>query len=121
MRGGRKRRLSSSDESSLRAFERKLAEAGEGKYVLRLFVTGMTLRSQRAIDNVRRLCEEHLPGCYELQIVDIYQQPTEARGEQVIAAPTLVKKLPPPLRRIIGDMSEPGRVLVALGLKLKEE
>lgn len=104
-------------DSTAASFERALSEAGQGTYVLRLFVTGMTPRSQRAIGNIRKLCEEYLPGRYELEIIDIYQQPTLARNEQIIAAPTLVKKLPLPLRKIIGDMSEPGRVLVALGVK----
>jgi circadian clock protein KaiB len=122
MKNGQKKRsdrsaLASADAASLAAFERQIARAGNGRYILRLFVTGMTVRSQRAIENVRRLCDEHLPGRYELQIIDIYQDPEIARDEQIIAAPTLLKKLPPPLRRVIGDLSEPGRVLVALGLR----
>ena len=76
----------------------------------------MTPRSRRAIHNLTKLCEEHLSGRYDLEIIDIYQQPTLAKGEQIIAAPTLVKKLPLPLRRVIGDMSDPGRILVVLGV-----
>ncbi len=87
------------------------------KYLLRLYVTGVTPRSTRAIANIRKICEEHLKGRYELELIDIYQQITLARDEQIVAAPTLIKKLPLPLRRIIGDMSSPGRVLVALGIK----
>jgi len=102
------------------AFERAAADQSQVKYVLTLYVAGLRLRSQRSIENVRRLCEEHLAGRYELQIIDIYQQPALAQGAQIIAAPTLVKKLPPPLRQIIGDMSDDGRVLVAMGVKLPD-
>lgn len=86
-------------------------------YVLRLFVTGMTLRSTRAIENVRRICEEYLAGRYDLEVIDLYQQPALATGEQIIAAPTLVKKRPLPLRRVIGDMSSTERVLAGLDLR----
>jgi len=102
------------------AFERAAADQSQVRYVLTLYVTGMRPRSQRAIENIRRLCDEHLAGRYELQIIDIYQQPAYAQAAQIIAAPTLVKKLPPPLRQIIGDMSDDGRVLVALGVKVPE-
>ena len=77
----------------------------------------MTPRSTRAVENVRTICEEHLQGRYELEVIDIYQQPTLAKGEQIIAAPTLIKKLPLPLRRIIGDMSSTERVLIGLDLR----
>jgi circadian clock protein KaiB len=87
------------------------------RYVLRLYVTGMTARSTRAVENVRTICEKHLHGRYDLEVIDIYQQPTLAKGEQIIAAPTLVKKLPLPLRRIIGDLSSTERVLVGLDLR----
>jgi circadian clock protein KaiB len=88
------------------------------RYVLRLFVSGMTPRSTRAVQNVRAICEEHLHGRYDLEVIDIYQQPTLARGEQIIAAPTLVKKSPAPLRYIIGDLSSTERVLRGLDLGL---
>jgi circadian clock protein KaiB len=84
------------------------------KYVLKLYVTGLTPRSRLAIKNVRELLEAHLPGMYELEIVDIYQQPELAKANQLIAAPTLIKQLPLPLRRLIGDMSKPDRILAAL-------
>ncbi|MCE5268695.1 MAG: circadian clock KaiB family protein [Planctomycetaceae bacterium] len=100
------------------ALESAIADGAGLKYVLNLYVTGMRPRSQRAIENIRRLCEEHLPGRYELKIIDIYQQPALAEGAQIIAAPTLVKSLPLPLRRLIGDMSDEGRVLVALGIEV---
>jgi circadian clock protein KaiB len=86
------------------------------QYVLRLYVTGMTPRSARAIENIRALCAKHLDGRYDLQIIDIYQQPSLARTEQIIAAPTLIKRLPLPLRRLAGDMSSEGRVLAGLDL-----
>jgi len=88
------------------------------RYVLRLFVSGMTPRSTRAVQNVRAICEKHLQGRYDLEVIDIYQQPTLARGEQIIAAPTLVKKSPAPLRYIIGDLSTTERVLRGLDLGL---
>jgi circadian clock protein KaiB len=87
-------------------------------YVLRLYVTGTTSQSMRAISNIRKICEEHLQGRYELEVVDIAQYPTLAIGEQIIAAPTLIKRLPLPLRRFIGDMSRTERIL--LGLDLRE-
>ena len=77
----------------------------------------MTPRSTRAVENVRTICEEHLHGRYDLEVIDIYQQPTLAKGEQIIAAPTLVKKLPLPLRRVIGDLSNTDRVLLGLDLR----
>jgi len=98
-------------------FEQAIADHPTGRFVLKLYVTGMTPRSQRAIENIRRLCEQHLAGRYSLEVIDIYQQPALAREEQIIAAPTLIKKLPLPLRRVIGDMSNPGRILVVLGVE----
>jgi circadian clock protein KaiB len=95
-----------------------LERPDEATYILRLYVTGITPRSQRAIENIRKLCAERLDGRYELQIIDLYQQPELAKDEQILAAPTLIKKLPLPLRRVLGDMSNPGRVLAALGLKV---
>jgi circadian clock protein KaiB len=91
---------------------------GTEKYVLRLYVTGMTARSARTIENLQTFCEKHLAGRYELQVIDVYQQPELARTEQIVAVPTLIKKLPLPLRRLIGDMSDEHRVLVGLGLDI---
>ena len=102
------------------AFEKALRETGKEVYVLRLFVSGLTPNSQRAIENVRKLCEEYLAGRYQLEIIDIYQQPDKVREEQVIAAPTLIKELPLPLRKFIGDMSRSERILVGLDLRKKE-
>lgn len=90
--------------------------AGESRLVLRLFVTGATPRSTRAIRNLRELLERELAGRYDLKIIDIYQDPHATREHQVIAAPTLVKLLPPPIRRIIGDLSDRERVLRSLDI-----
>jgi len=87
------------------------------KHILKLYVTGMTPNSVRAIENLRRICEEHLKGNYELEVIDIYQHPTLASGEQIIAAPTLVRKLPPPLRKFIGDLSNIDKILMGLDIK----
>ncbi len=103
--------------NSLAEFEAALEEKGKGHYVLRLYVTGMTPKSRQAIENVRKICEEHLGGRYQLEIIDIYQQPIFAREGQIVAAPTLVKELPPPLRRFIGDMSQTERLLVGLDVR----
>ena len=92
---------------------------GGPPYMLRLFVTGTTLRSARAIANLRRVCEEHLQGEYDLEVVDIYQRPEMAKEHQIIAAPTLVKMLPLPLRKIIGDLADEERVLAGLDLTPK--
>jgi circadian clock protein KaiB len=91
-------------------------ENANEKYILRLYVTGMTTRSARAIENLHTFCEKHLAGHYELQVIDVYQQPELARTEQIVAVPTLIKKLPLPLRRLIGDMSDEERVLVGLNI-----
>ena len=85
-------------------------------FVLRLYITGNTARSGQAISNIRSLCDEYLSGRYDLEVIDIYQQPTEAAKEQIIAAPTLVKKLPFPARRLIGDLSDRDKVLIGLNL-----
>jgi circadian clock protein KaiB len=103
--------------NSTEAFERSLVSRQKETYLLRLYVTGSTAQSMRAINNVKKICEEHLQGRYELQVIDLYQQPQLAQGEQIIALPTLIKKLPLPLRRIIGDMSKTERVLVGLDLQ----
>ena len=89
----------------------------KAKYLLRLYVTGTTGKSVRAIQNVRRICEEHLQGLYDLEVVDIYKNLPLARGDQIIAAPTLIKRIPAPLRRLIGDMSDEQRVLVGLDIR----
>ena len=91
---------------------------GTQRFVLRLYVTGMTPRSTRAISAVRSVCEEFLAGRYDLQIIDVYQQPALIRDEQIFATPTLVKKGPEPERRMIGDMSDRARLIAGLGLQV---
>jgi circadian clock protein KaiB len=102
----------------LRVREKKeLAGATPNKYLLRLYVAGTTPRSMAAITNIKKICEENLDGRYVLEVIDLYQQPQLAAGHQIIAIPTLIKELPPPLRRIIGDLSDTEKVLVGLDLK----
>jgi circadian clock protein KaiB len=88
-------------------------------YVLRLYVAGMTPRSMHAVQALREFCDKHLAGRYEIEVVDIYQHPEKAREEKLVAAPTLIKKLPLPLARFIGDLSKEGVLLKGLGLKTK--
>ena len=105
--------------SSTNELETGLSKLKEAKYVLRLYVAGTTPISVRAIDNIKRICEEFLKGRYDLEVVDIYKQPVLAKGDQIIAVPTLIKKLPEPLRKFIGDMSATEHILVGLDLRLK--
>ena len=102
-------------------FEEALATTENGKYVLRLYVAGMGPKSMQAIENIKRICEEYMPGRYQLEIIDIYQYPIFAKDGQIVAAPTLIKELPPPLRKLIGSMADTERVLVGMDLKLKDE
>jgi circadian clock protein KaiB len=98
------------------AFEKALRDSQTSKYLLRLYITGNTDKSSRAILNLREVCEKHLEGRYQLEVIDINQQPALARHDQIIATPTLVKQLPLPIRRLIGDLSETERILVGLDL-----
>lgn len=98
------------------AAKRRENGTGGGHYELSLYVTGMTPHSVRAIENLRAFCRRHLDGRHTLRIFDIYQQPSLAAKEQLVAAPTLVKRIPLPQRRLIGDMSDQERVRVALDL-----
>lgn len=102
-----------SDES-LREFERALASRGNEHYRLRLFVSGSTPRSSKAVSSIRSLCDRHLAGRYDLEVVDLYQEPEQAKDSQVIAAPTLVREEPTPVRRVIGDMTNEEKLLVTL-------
>jgi circadian clock protein KaiB len=92
------------------------ARSANQTVVLRLYVTGMTPRSSRAVANLRSLCETHLHDRYDLEVIDLYQYPVVARDEQILAAPTLIKKLPLPARRVIGDMSNEARVLAGIDI-----
>ncbi len=105
--------------SATEAMEEALARQKQEKYVLRLYITGMTRRSQEALRNIEKVCRERFGDNFELEVIDIYQQPALAKGEQIIAVPTLVKKLPLPLRRLIGDLSKEDRVLMGLDLEPK--
>jgi circadian clock protein KaiB len=102
-----------------KTLEKAVVDRDRQKYLLRLYISGLTPRSTRAIENLRKICEEYLKDRYELEIIDIFQQTEVARSEQIIAAPTLIKRLPLPLRRFIGDLSDTGRILVGLEIKDK--
>jgi circadian clock protein KaiB len=110
--------MKKSKYAATQEFEERLAEPRQGEqYLLRLYITGMNPRSAEALAAIKKICEEQLEGQYTLEVIDIYQHPEVAREEQLIAAPTLIKKLPAPLRRLVGSLSETGRVLAGLGLK----
>ena len=104
------------------AFEEALKETAlkRAKYILRLYVTGSSHRSLRAVYNLKKICEEYLPD-YDLEVIDIYKDPTAAREEQIIAAPTLVKKLPEPIRKFVGDLSNTQKILVGLDVYKRQE
>lgn len=108
------------DQSTTEAFEEALARNEAPHFVLRLFVSGTTPRSQLAIANLRKVCEENLAGRYELEVIDVYQQPERASADQIVAVPTLVKELPKPIRRFIGDLSDKEKILIGLELRPKE-
>jgi circadian clock protein KaiB len=97
--------------------EEALLRSGKETYVLRLYVSGQTTRSVHAIENLKRLCEEYLKDRCEIEIIDVYQQPERLKKDQVIGVPTLIKELPLPVRKVIGDLSDTERVLVGLALK----
>jgi circadian clock protein KaiB len=109
--------MKKSARDATKAMQAAAKKADNARYVLKLYIAGMTPRSEAAIRSITAVCEEYLKGRYELEIVDVYQQPTLAHGEQIIAAPTLIKKLPLPLRRLIGDMANQEKVLVGLDLR----
>ena len=88
-------------------------------YLLKLYVSGDTPRARIAIENLRRLCEEELEGQYEMEVIDVVEHPQQAEDERIMATPTLIKQLPPPLRRVIGDLSDKEKVLVGLDVRLK--
>jgi circadian clock protein KaiB len=93
-----------------------MPSADDGKVHLRLYVAGQTPKSLAAIANLKRLCEEHLAGRYTIEVVDLQVTPQLAAGDQIVAVPTLIRRLPPPLRRVIGDLSNAERVLVGLDM-----
>ena len=115
--GTLKNKLVSATESFEEAINGKASRSAE--YILRLYVSGSTPRSLQAISNLKRFCEEHFPNEYELEVIDIYKNPKAARDADIIAAPTLIKKLPAPLRRFVGDLSNQQKLLVGMGLYSK--
>ncbi len=106
--------------SSTKQFEEALARQEKEKFVLKLYITGMTRRSQEAIRNLEKICREDLHNNCTLEVIDIYQQPTLAKGDQIIAVPTLIKRLPLPLRRLVGDLSQRDRIILGLDLQAKD-
>ena len=98
---------------------KKLLRPRQSKYVLRLYVSRWTTRSRVALENIQRVCEEHLKGRYDLEVIDIQDQASLARDEQIVAVPTLIKRLPAPLQRLVGDMSDVDKVLVGLDLRVR--
>ena len=118
-KGNRKSRLRNVTEAFEEAL--KCTPLKRAKYILRLYVTGSSGRSLKAVSNLKKICEEHLPDDYELEVIDIYKDPAAAREAQIIAAPTLVKKLPQPLRRFVGDLSNTQSILVGLDIYKRQE
>src|SRR5919206_4833587 len=115
-------KLKSKLRNATEAFEEALNRGSlrRAKYILRLYVTGSSARSLQAVYNLKKICEEHLPD-YDLEVIDIYENPTAAREEQIIAAPTLVKQLPKPLRKFVGDLSNTQKILVGLEIYKRQE
>jgi circadian clock protein KaiB len=111
----------SKPKTTTEIFEEAAAKGGSQKFIMTLYVAGITPRSLRAIENAKQLCEKYLKDVYELEIVDVYKDPGLARDAQVIAAPTLVKNLPPPLQRFIGDISDPEPILIRLAVKKEDK
>lgn len=97
--------------------ETKTMESSVERWELRLYVAGMHSSTKTAITNIKRICEEHLEGKYTLEIIDLLEEPTLAEGDQILAVPTLVRRLPEPLRKLVGDLSNTERVLVGLDLR----
>ena len=117
------RPLTTKLRNATEAFEEAIKGSAikRAKYILRLYVTGSTRNSLRAVQNLRKICEEHLPNNYDLEVIDIYKDPAAARNEQIVAAPTLVKKLPQPIRKLVGDLSNTQKVLVGLDIYKRQD
>ncbi|GMU22351.1 MAG: hypothetical protein AMXMBFR13_24370 [Phycisphaerae bacterium] len=111
--------MKAAKKKSTRATPKRREQAPDEIYELRLYVAGQTPKSLAAYENLKRICEEHLAGRYRIEIIDLMKNPQLARGDQIVAIPTLVRKLPEPLRRIVGDLSNTERALVGLDLKPK--
>jgi circadian clock protein KaiB len=117
-KGGSKIKRKKSASTSPR---RRAAKRPAARYALRLYITGQTPRSRQSVENLRALCDKYIPGQFDLEVVDIYQQPAMAAAGQIIAAPTLIKSMPLPLRRLVGDFSDQSRVILGLDIELDEE
>jgi len=102
---------------TIRDYDQDLAEAAGETWQLRLYVAGQSPKSLRAFANLKEMCDEHLVGCYEIEVIDLIEHPERARSDDILAIPTLVRRLPAPLRKIIGDLSNTERVLVGLRLQ----
>jgi circadian clock protein KaiB len=116
-REGDEQELDLGAAETLKEFEKLVSDLATPNYVFRLFVSGNTSRSRVAVANVRRICEQHLPGRYELEVIDVYQQPAATKTAQIVAVPTLIKELPFPPQRFVGDMSNTERIVVGLHLQ----
>ena len=116
-------RLKTKFRDATGAFERELKRGAlkRAKYILRLYVTGSGSRSMRAVHNLKKLCDEHLPNDYDLEVIDIYKDPQAAREAQIIAVPTLVKKLPEPIRKFVGDLSNTQKILIGLDIYKRQD
>ena len=110
-------KLKNEDKTSTKEFENAIKNRKDENYVLRLYVAGSSPQSLNAIARIKTICEEYLSGRYDLEVIDLYKNPGLAKGDQIIAVPTLIKKLPAPLRRVIGDMSNTERMFIGLDLK----
>jgi len=108
-----KQKIDPTEKEYTEAIEKSRRE----KIVLKLYVAGMNRLARKAIANVKRICDEELPGRCELEVIDIYKNPKLAKGEQIISTPTLIKKLPPPLRKLIGDMADKEKFLVGIDVR----
>src|ERR1035441_3813646 len=107
-------------EQTLREFEALVAGLAKPKYLFRLYVSGSSSRAALAIANVRAICDKYFAGHYDLEVIDIYQQPAATKAAQVVAVPTLIKELPFPPQRFVGDMSKTERILIGLNLENKD-
>jgi circadian clock protein KaiB len=112
-------KVENTSRNKTEAFEKAARDLENETYLLRLFVTGTTAKSMRAISNIKAICEAHLKGRYELEVIDLYQYPKLAKGEQIVAVPTLVRKLPLPIRKLVGELSDEEKVLFGLDIKPK--
>ncbi|MEG4856188.1 circadian clock KaiB family protein [Microcoleus sp. K1-B6] len=107
-------------ETITELFEQSLSQSKEEHYTLRLYISGTTIQSVTALQNIKKICEEHLQGRYELEVIDIYQQTEAVIAENIVAVPTLIKKLPLPLQKMIGNLSNTEKVLIGLNLVPKK-